>query len=248
MGLWDWVKQLLGGTKPPAAISPRNDATSRRQPDADRLQPDGAARSSRRVRPDFLGQPPAPRGQPVAKPARSPAKTAFAQLEAGAFAPLSDDEIRRRAKGAGRSLWNAWFGRRDLIPPANDPRTQLIDAAMVGHGFFDARGAGRDSPRRRSRWTKSGRTSPWPRPRPRPAMARSEEERAALKAQKKAEAAERKKQAGRGGRAAARPATSCFSAAASPTAWPTAGPTSKSSSGKACRSSPRRPTWPPPWG
>ncbi len=31
---------------------------------------------------------------------------------------------------------NPWFGRRDLIPPAADPRTMLIDRAMVTQGFL----------------------------------------------------------------------------------------------------------------
>ncbi len=30
----------------------------------------------------------------------------------------------------------AWFGRRDLIPPAQDTRTHLIDRAMVTHGLL----------------------------------------------------------------------------------------------------------------
>src|SRR5262249_59107750 len=33
-------------------------------------------------------------------------------------------------------LWGPWFGRRDLIPPADDPRTKLIDRALVTHGLL----------------------------------------------------------------------------------------------------------------
>src|SRR5262249_41587390 len=33
-------------------------------------------------------------------------------------------------------LGGAWFGRRDLIPPAEDLRTKLIDRAMVTHGLL----------------------------------------------------------------------------------------------------------------
>src|SRR5262249_40170855 len=39
--------------------------------------------------------------------------------------------------GSGVQLWgSAWFGRRDLIPPADDPRTNLIDRGMVAHGLI----------------------------------------------------------------------------------------------------------------
>jgi retron-type reverse transcriptase len=31
---------------------------------------------------------------------------------------------------------NPWFGRRDLIPPADDPRTLLIDRALVSNGLL----------------------------------------------------------------------------------------------------------------
>src|SRR5207253_268987 len=34
------------------------------------------------------------------------------------------------------TLGSAWFGRRDLIPPADDPRTKVIDRAMVANGLL----------------------------------------------------------------------------------------------------------------
>jgi len=36
----------------------------------------------------------------------------------------------------GPFLFNRWFGRRDVIPPISDPRTALIDRAMVGQGLL----------------------------------------------------------------------------------------------------------------
>ena len=49
---------------------------------------------------------------------------------------MTPDQIRQQAGKLG-SLWAApWFGRRDLIPPATDPRTRLIDAGMVGQGLI----------------------------------------------------------------------------------------------------------------
>jgi retron-type reverse transcriptase len=48
--------------------------------------------------------------------------------------PLAGDELREAAKDVRRG--GAWFGRRDLIPPADDPRTKVIDRAMVAHGLL----------------------------------------------------------------------------------------------------------------
>ena len=72
--------------------------------------------------------------------ASAPAKRAPAKLnlDAGAFKPVSDSQATAEAKALGRNaLWGSpWFGRRDLIPPETDPRTNLIDRAMVGHGLI----------------------------------------------------------------------------------------------------------------
>lgn len=58
-------------------------------------------------------------------------------LSASAFAPISGAEAARLAKGLGGAIWTSpWFGRRDRIPPADDPRTAIIDRAMVGHGLI----------------------------------------------------------------------------------------------------------------
>jgi retron-type reverse transcriptase len=56
-------------------------------------------------------------------------------LGAAAFLPISRDEIKKAAQG--QSLFsNPWFGRRDRIPPTDDPRTTLIDRAMVTQGIL----------------------------------------------------------------------------------------------------------------
>src|SRR5581483_11808636 len=56
-------------------------------------------------------------------------------LDAADYLPITRAEIKEAAKG--RSLLGSpWFGRRDLIPPADDPRTQLIDRAMVTQGLI----------------------------------------------------------------------------------------------------------------
>jgi retron-type reverse transcriptase len=75
---------------------------------------------------------------PAAQAAVAPVKrkvTAAHGLDAEAFLPITRQEIKEAARG--KNLFgNAWFGRRDLIPPADDPRTKLIDRAMVTHGLL----------------------------------------------------------------------------------------------------------------
>jgi RNA-directed DNA polymerase len=84
------------------------------------------------------------------------------------------------------------FGRRDLIPPVSDPRTLLVDRAMVGFGFI--------TPEDLAEIHKLGEQMDTVRPdlalaavQADEAVRRDKEERAALKARKKAEAAERKR-------------------------------------------------------
>jgi retron-type reverse transcriptase len=55
-------------------------------------------------------------------------------LSADDFLPIAGAELRKEAKNV--RLGGAWFGRRDLIPPADDLRTKLIDRAMVSNGFL----------------------------------------------------------------------------------------------------------------
>ncbi|TWU58706.1 Reverse transcriptase (RNA-dependent DNA polymerase) [Rubripirellula tenax] len=56
-------------------------------------------------------------------------------LDASDFLPISRDDLMSAAKTT--TLWgNPWFGRRDIIPPIGDPRTKLIDRAMVARGIL----------------------------------------------------------------------------------------------------------------
>ncbi len=79
--------------------------------------------------------PPAiPRGQNRTSSPRFPVKN-LNHLDAGDFAPISDEEMRRRAKKTDRSLLFR-FGLRSQIPPVSDERTLLIDKALVAHGLM----------------------------------------------------------------------------------------------------------------
>lgn len=56
-------------------------------------------------------------------------------FEVTAYLPITRDEIQDAAKQTNLFA-NPWFGRRDLIPPATDPRTALIDRALVTQGLL----------------------------------------------------------------------------------------------------------------
>jgi retron-type reverse transcriptase len=141
--------------------------------------------------------PPAPApAQPQAPTApRSPGPPApIPEFTTGDFLPISRDELAVQAKDV--RLGGAWFGRRDLIPPADDPRTKLIDRGMVTHGLLTPEqlteihtvGAQMEKYRKddEAMRRRAGATAE-------EAVKAERERKAQLKAQKKAEAAERKK-------------------------------------------------------
>lgn len=180
MGLFDWFRKRKPA--PPQSVP----ASSPPAP----FQPVGGEVGS------AFGPPAAqPTVRPALATAGAPPATRRDQalsLDLGQFAQLSADDVRRRAGGVG-SLWgNAWFGRRDLIPPSADPRTALIDRAMVGQGLI--------TPEELAEIHAVGEQMEQVRPdlatatvRADEALRRTREERAALKQRKKAEAAERKR-------------------------------------------------------
>ena len=85
-------------------------------------------------------QPAAPEPSPPSSPAPPPIvedvgpPPAPPDLSAADFLPIARDELKEEAKNV--RFGGAWFGRRDLIPPAEDPRTKLIDRAMVTYGLL----------------------------------------------------------------------------------------------------------------
>lgn len=113
-------------------------------------------------------------------------------LDASQFAPLSDAQVRAGAASAGNLFTNPFFGRRDLIPPADDPRTSLIDRAMVAHGLItpdelvEIHQLGQDMDTVRPDMAQASHVA-------QRAVAEDKEARKRLKEQKKAEAAERKR-------------------------------------------------------
>ena len=118
MGLRDVFRALLGGKKPPAAAPPPQ------QPPKPRTQAIAPA------------SPPASAPRPAATPPRRPQpRETVLNLDAGMFQPLSAEQVSAQARPS--ILSNLFqFGRRGRIPSVVDPRTKLIDQAMVGQGLI----------------------------------------------------------------------------------------------------------------
>src|SRR5262245_49739632 len=76
-----------------------------------------------------------PPTQPSATPQAASEPPSADPYSAADFLPISRAEIVEAGQG-GALLRNMWFGRRDLIPPADDPRTRIIDRALVTHGLL----------------------------------------------------------------------------------------------------------------
>src|SRR5262245_54068414 len=91
----------------------------------------------RRPKPSQTPPAPTPQSQapsPALPPIPTPPPSRTLDLNATDFLPIGRDELKDAAQNVQR--WGPWFGRRDLIPPANDPRTKLIDRALVTHGLL----------------------------------------------------------------------------------------------------------------
>ena len=59
------------------------------------------------------------------------------KLEAADFLPITREEVLEAGRQHGRGWFgNVWFGRRDLIPPQDDPRTKLVDRGLVTQGLL----------------------------------------------------------------------------------------------------------------
>jgi retron-type reverse transcriptase len=140
---------------------------------------------------EHLAQQPAQQPVQPPQPGRRRSLTP-GDLSAAKFAPIADDELRQGAAAIGRT-WDVWQWRQDRVPPADDPRTKLIDRAMVTHGFL--------TPEELEAIHAVGAEWDEFRPDPRAVsdeanriVARTNQERERRKEQKRAEAAERRRQ------------------------------------------------------
>src|SRR5579884_1346549 len=124
MGFMDWLRRLLGESeKDEGALAAPPPTLPTPPAPAPAPQPGAPVATARPV------APPVPPVPGVIVPPPRPI-----DLNAADFLPIGRDELREAAQDVRRG--GAWFGRRDLIPPAEDPRTKLIDRAMVTHGLL----------------------------------------------------------------------------------------------------------------
>jgi RNA-directed DNA polymerase len=112
------------------------------------------------------------------------------------FLPIERNQLLKEGEEARRAGW-MWFGRRDMIPPASDPRTKLIDRGMLTQGLLSAEELA-EMHRVGDEWSKHANRlqhiQVQARQSAEAAVEADRAARAALKARKKAEAAERKQQ------------------------------------------------------
>src|SRR5688500_12331634 len=99
-------------------------------------------RRGRKIDPESLAPAPsAPTSDAPLRVAATPTSPPQAAPEANAdpyaateFLPVSRQEIIDAAKSTNLLATAFQFGRQSIIPPVSDPRTQLIDRALVTHG------------------------------------------------------------------------------------------------------------------
>jgi retron-type reverse transcriptase len=210
MGFWDWITGLFAGPRGPR-LGPRGDcphcgAALRSDRALQCLQCGATWHTGELVVGATLAEPRTgvsipPAGSPASAGAaqqrlhelKQQAERKLAALEISQFSPLPASEVKKQARQLG-SLWSSpWFGRRDLIPPVTDPRTLLIDRAMVAEGLIapeqlqEIHEVGAAMDRIRPDLIVAGQMA-------RDAVARTQEERRQLKLRKKAEAEERRRQ------------------------------------------------------
>lgn len=145
MGLFAWLKKILGLGAPksdPAAELNRVLDEVRRELDAD-LPPTKSATTgapAKQAQPStqIAAAPLTPTSQSSTEFTAAPPSPKVApanEFDADDFLPIKRDDLVEQAQG--QSPWgNPWFGRRDLIPPADDQRTKLIDRGMVANGLL----------------------------------------------------------------------------------------------------------------
>lgn len=186
MGLFDWFRRKKKSVPPPLPPAGWPNPPARVPPAQSPVQPISIVPRGGFFQANQVQQPQSPERRYIH---REESKN----LDLGPFAPISQDELKAKA-GKLKNEWSnlVAFGRSNRIPPATDPRTNLIDRAMVAQGLL--------SPQELAEIHQVGEAYDAVRPDVYLELAkvgqvagRSDEERAARKEQKRAEAAERKK-------------------------------------------------------
>jgi RNA-directed DNA polymerase len=168
MAFWDFLRRLIGGGQPSPPLTPA---------------------------PAPVSPPPAPQPPAVIE---KPKPQVAAPAQASDFLPISRTDLLKGGAEVWRTPGWMWFwGRRDLIPPASDLRTKLIDRGMLTQGLLTAEELAemhtvgeqhaKYAEREQQITVKAGQSAD-------EAVEADRAARQAHKEQKKAEAAERKRQ------------------------------------------------------
>src|SRR5262245_16218906 len=112
MGFFDWLTRRITGKVVPTPAAPPAPIEQPTASAAPAPAPPGATAP---------GSPMSPVANASGSPAPLPGQL---DLNAADFLPMAREEMKEAAKDVRR--WGPWFGRRDLIPPADDLRTKLI--------------------------------------------------------------------------------------------------------------------------
>lgn len=144
MGLFKFLKELLVGPPLPGpARYERASPPASAAPQTNWPPPPPVITATGPVRPGARTPPPLPAGARtgptpagnVPAPAMTQPRDAALQLDASQFQPVSTEQAK--ALAAGQRFGSFFeFGRRSRIPSALDPRTKLVDQAMVGQGLI----------------------------------------------------------------------------------------------------------------
>ena len=147
----------------------------------------------------FASSPVAAPASPTKSPPKPPPpipRVTKLNLDAADFLPIKREELLEAGRQSRSGMFsNVWFGRRDLIPPPDDPRTKLIDRGLVTHGLLTPEqlveihevGAERERFRLQTEMIQHQSAAAGQQ-----AVETDKAQRAALKEQKKKEAAERR--------------------------------------------------------
>src|SRR5688572_31027391 len=155
MGLANFLRKLfgLGPAAPPSRPSSRTQAQAPGTSWPPQVPPGGAwsgptaQQQFETQRFETVRPPPAPVSRPVSsapvpsfpmassRGVRPGQQQVSLGLDESAFQPLSSDQVKAAAEG--QQFTGFWeFGRQSRIPSVLDPRTKLIDQAMVGQGLI----------------------------------------------------------------------------------------------------------------